>query len=173
MIDRDVLQDDTGCEAASLGDELDEAEMTSVMGPEERRMLQQAARARSDRAPKPVVRDGDSKRPTARPPAPSAAPDAVAAVELVAPVASVPCPAPPAPPVPALTVTAPEAPPLVQSPALPEAPARAPLALAPEAGSSQPAPGPAPHRPAAASSHRAALAAHVLLAMAVIYALLH
>ena len=56
-------------EPAELGDE---SEMTSVMGPEERRLLQQAARSGAPRPPAApraaAPDDGDHARPTARPP---------------------------------------------------------------------------------------------------------
>ena len=51
-----------------VADEGDEGEMTSVMGPEERRLLQHATRGGSDTAPSEVVREEESARPTARPP---------------------------------------------------------------------------------------------------------
>ena len=53
---------------AMVADENDESEMTSVMGPEERRLLQQATRSGAGAAPPEVVREEDFARPTARPP---------------------------------------------------------------------------------------------------------
>ena len=53
---------------SQAADEGDESEMTSVMGPEERQLLQQATRRGQEAAASEVVRDEESARPTARPP---------------------------------------------------------------------------------------------------------
>lgn len=62
-------QEGTGApEPEAMRDESDQDEMTSVMGPEERRLLQQAARNETRTAPPEVVREEALTRPTARPP---------------------------------------------------------------------------------------------------------
>jgi hypothetical protein len=78
MVDDD---DDTGAKGGGVPSEMhvsiqppaddpvDETEMTSIMGPEERRVLLDAARDVADAAPpQEVVREEDFARPTARPP---------------------------------------------------------------------------------------------------------
>jgi hypothetical protein len=54
--------------SSRAADEVDESEMTSVMGPEERQLLQQATRRGSEASASVVVREEESARPTARPP---------------------------------------------------------------------------------------------------------
>jgi hypothetical protein len=49
-------------------DHVDETEMTSIMGPEERRVLLSAAREELEAASQEVAREEDFARPTARPP---------------------------------------------------------------------------------------------------------
>jgi hypothetical protein len=49
-------------------DAVDETEMTSIMGPEERRVLLSAARDELEATPQEVAREEDFARPTARPP---------------------------------------------------------------------------------------------------------
>ena len=53
---------------SQTADEGDESEMTSIMGPEERQLLQQATRRGQEAAASEVVRDEESARTTARPP---------------------------------------------------------------------------------------------------------
>jgi len=66
--DRDPVEDRAKPVTPSppAADEVDESEMTSVMGPEERKLLQDAAALGSGGAPAQVERQED--RPTARPP---------------------------------------------------------------------------------------------------------
>jgi hypothetical protein len=54
---------------SNVADDVDESEMTSVMGPEERRVLLNAARVASETAPSETVHEeADFARVTARPP---------------------------------------------------------------------------------------------------------
>jgi len=53
---------------SQAAEEGDESEMTSIMGPEERQLLQQATRSGPAAAASEIGREDESARPTARPP---------------------------------------------------------------------------------------------------------
>lgn len=74
--------------SSRAADEVDESEMTSVMGPEERRLLQHATRRGSEMVPSEALREEESARPTARPPSSGNEPAVLIVGEPAAPTAA-------------------------------------------------------------------------------------